>query len=136
MAQLTANKARAYELGEIGEHAVAASARIFEGSAIGFASGYARQLVAADKFGGFALQEADNSAGSAGAIRVRARRRGEVEVSVAGASITSVGLPVYMSDGDTFTLTSSGNSKVGMVSRHVSSTTCVVAFDADLANFT
>lgn len=135
MTTLAANKARAYELGEIGEHPVAAAARIFEGCAVGLTAGTARKLVAADKFLGFALQEADNTAGAAGAINVRVRRKGMVEASVAGASNLSVGLPVYMSDDDDFTLTVTANSKVGFVARHVSGATCVVYFDADLANY-
>jgi hypothetical protein len=42
---------------------------------------------------------------------------------------------VYASDDDTFTLTSTSNSKIGFVRRHISSTTCLVEFDATLANY-
>lgn len=129
---LSANTPRTYQVGEQEEYPVAASAHIYEGSAVGEnAAGYARALVAADKFLGFAVFEADNSSGSAGDIRVEVKRKGSIVLDVATTAITSNDRPaVYASDDGTFTLVSSGNSKIGYVSRWISGTTCVVEFDA------
>jgi len=96
---------------------------------------FARPLTATDRFVGFAESPADNTGGANGAIRVRVRERGKVELIVTGADATKVGAPVYASDDGTFTLTATSNSKIGWVHRHVSSTTVVVAFDSVLANY-
>ena len=136
MATLGANKSRAYELGDAQEYPVVATDIIYEGSAVGEnASGYARPLVAGDPFLGFAMRKADNSAGVAGAIGVEVKRRGQIQLPVAGATaVTANDRPlVYASDDDTFTLTASTNSIIGRVSRWVSSGICVVEFDAALA---
>lgn len=136
MATLGADKARAYELGSIQEYPVIAADIIYEGAAVGEnASGYARPLAAGDPFLGFAESKVDNSAGAAGAASVRVRRRGQVQIPVAGATAVTAndGPLVYASDDDTFTLTASTNSIIGRVSRWVSSGICVVEFDAGLA---
>ena len=136
MTTLAAGKPRAYELGDGQEYPVIASDIIYEGAAVGEnASGYARPLVAGDPFLGFAKRTADNSAGLAGAINVEVKRRGQVQLAVAGATaVTANDRPlVYASDDDTFTLTASTNSIIGRVSRWISSGVCVVEFDANLA---
>lgn len=132
MATLSANKARPFELGDIQELPVIAADVIYEGAAVGDnGSGYARPLVAADPFLGFAERPADNSAGAAGAVNVRVRVRGQVQVPVTGAAgVGDVGETVYASDDDTFTLTAGSNTAIGKVSRWVTGTTCVVAFEA------
>lgn len=129
---LAANTPRTHQIGDHEEYPVAATSRVFEGSAVGEnASGYARPLVAADKFLGFAIEEANNTAGSAGAIRAIVRTKGRVPLTVVGSSITSNDRPdVYASDDGTFTLTSTGNSKIGYVSRWISGTDCIVEYDA------
>lgn len=136
MTTLAADKARAFELGTIQEYPVIAADIVYEGAAVGEnAAGYARPLVAGDPFLGFAESKADNSAGAAGAANVRVRRRGQVQIPVAGATAITAndGPLVYASDDDTFTLTASTNSIIGRVSRWVSSGVCVVEFDAGLA---
>jgi hypothetical protein len=72
MTTLAANKPRAYELGERNHFPVIASDIIYEGAAVGIvaATGHAQPLTSADKFGGFAVAKADNSAGTAAAINV------------------------------------------------------------------
>ena len=132
MPLLTANTPRDFQVGEREDYPVAASSVIYEGSAVGEnASGYARALVALDKFLGFAVFAADNSAGAAGAIRVEVRKKGNVRLAVVGSAITSNDRPaVYASDDGTFTLTSTGNSQIGYVSRWISGTDCIVEFDA------
>jgi hypothetical protein len=140
MAQLAANKKRIYGYQSNSPAApsfpspaigVKASTTIFEGSAVGIdaASGYARQLVAGDQFVGFAQGKADNSGGGNGAIDVKIQSRGYVTASLTVA-VTDIGKPIYMSDGDTFSLTQSTNSHVGVVHRFVDTSTCIVAFDA------
>ena len=132
MTTLAVNKARPFELAEIQEVPVIASDIIYEGAAVGDnASGLARPLVAGDPFLGFAERQADNSAGAASAINVRVRTRGFVVIPVTGASSTAdVSETVYASDDDTFTLTAGSNTAIGKVARWVTSTTCVVYFEA------
>lgn len=135
MTTLAANKPRAYELGKRNDIPVIASDIIYEGAAVGIvpASGHARPLAAGDRFGGFAVQQADNSAGSAADINVRVVQSGEIELSVSGAVITDVGQPVYATDDDTFVFSPVGGVFIGFVKRFVSSGVAVVGFDA--ANF-
>ena len=132
MTTLAADKARAFALGDIQELPMIAADIIYEGAAVGDnGSGLARPLVATDPFLGFAERTADNSAGAASAKNVRVRTRGQVQLTVVGASSAAdVSETVYASDDDTFTLTSTSNTAIGKVSRWVSGTTCIVAFEA------
>jgi hypothetical protein len=110
---------------------VIASDIIYEGAAVGAnTSGHMRPLVSGDFFRGFAERQADNSAGSATDINVKHTRRGIVQLTVTGASAaTDAGLPVYATDDDTFTLTPTG-SRIGTVAKWITSTTCLVLFEA------
>ena len=142
MTTLAANKPRAYELGERNHLPVIASDIIYEGAAVGVvdASGHARPLNAADRFAGFAVAKADNSAGAAAAIYVEVVKSGEIEIAVTGAVITDAGQPVYASDDDTFTFNPADGAFigfiptaavfVGFVKRFVSSGVAVVEFNA------
>lgn len=131
MTTLAKDTPRAWELGSINELPVVAADIIYEGAAVGDnGSGYARPLVAADPFRGFAESNADNSAGSAGDKNVRVREYGKVQLAISGLAITDVGKPVYASDDDTFTLTATSNSHIGRVVRFVSTGVGIVAFDA------
>ena len=132
MTTLAADKARAFELGDTQELPMIASDIIYEGAAVGDnASGLARPLVAADPFLGFAERTVDNSTGAASAKNVRVRTRGQVQLAVVGASSAAdVSETVYAADDDTFTLTAGSNTAIGKVSRWVSGTTCIVAFEA------
>lgn len=132
---LSANNARTFEEDlEFGDALVAASTTIYDGAILGLASGYARGLVAGDKFAGVALQKRDNSAGSAGDLKVRLRKRGYLVMNVTGASaVTDKGSTVYASADDTLTLTAGSNTAIGVVHRWVSGTQCIVWFDCDTA---
>jgi hypothetical protein len=133
MTTLAADTPRAYQQGDREDYPVIASDIIYEGAAVGEnASGYARPLVATDPFLGFAVSKVDNSAGAAGDKNVTVMTRGKVRLTVAGATaITANDRPaVYASDDNTFTLTSTSNSKIGYVSRWIASTDCIVEFDA------
>lgn len=132
MTTLTANTPRAFVQGDHNHIGVIASDIIYEGAAVGDnGSGYARPLSGGDPFRGFAIEKADNSSGSAGDITVQVRRKGAVQLSISGAVITDVGLPVYATDDDTFSFIKTGGSYIGRVKRFVSSGVVEVAFDLD-----
>lgn len=132
MTTLASNKPRAYEGGNRTDLPVVATDIIYEGAAVGLvkATGLARPLTAGDKFAGFAVEQADNSAGSASAINSRIIDIGKIQLAVTGAVITDVGQPVYASDDDTFTFVPTSNSFIGFVERFVSSGVVIVAFDS------
>lgn len=134
MATRSSDLARNFQLGVLEDYPVVASDIIFEGSAVGEnGSGYARPLVAADPFLGFAQRGVDNSAGSAGDKNVTVLTRGKVQLPIASIGITANDRPaVYASDDDTFTLTATSNSLIGYVSRWVETGVAIVEFDAAL----
>lgn len=132
MATLAVDKIRNFEtVGEIlNDLPVIASDIIYEGAAIGQSGGNMRPLVGGDSFKGFAFRQADNSLGAAGAVNVKTRCRGFVELDVTGVTgVTNHGATVYATDDDTFTLSSTGGSSIGKVHRWISSTKCIVFFE-------
>lgn len=132
MATLTANTPRNYELGQRNHIPVIAADIIYEGAAVGLVdgTGHARPLNAGDRFAGFAVAKADNSAGAAAAINVETYKSGQVQLSVSGAVITDVGQPVYATDDNTFVFSPVSAVFIGWVKRFVSSGVVVVDFDA------
>lgn len=138
MTTLAANSVRDFEAGfeELqNDLPIIASDTIFEGAAVGENGvGYMRPLVAGDPFVGFAVRQCANEApGAAGDKKVRLRSQGVVRLTVAGVTSIAVGqdgTDVYASDDDTFTLTASGNSKIGRLYRFVSSGIAFVYFQA------
>jgi len=130
MTTLAIDTPRTYEQGCLNDVPMIAADIIFEGAAVGSSGGYARPLVAADVFLGMAIQNCDNSLGAAGAEYVKVQPKGEVQLAVASVAITSIGLPVYASDDNTFTLVSTSNSLIGKVKRFISSGICIVSFNA------
>jgi hypothetical protein len=136
MATLTVDKPRIFDEGYAflsNEHPVIASDIIYAGAAVGESGsdGTARPLAAADNFLGFATEKADNSSGSAGDKRVKVRMAGVARLAVTNVtSEADTGLSVYASDDDTFTTTGAGNTLIGRIIRWVSSTTCMVHFQA------
>jgi hypothetical protein len=145
MAQLTNPNPRAYEvLPQYHQYPVDASQTIYEGSAVdtpkvtsgGATAGYMRQLVALDLFIGFSNDTVSNASGAAGAVNVDVITEGVVKLNVVGASISAIGLDVYASDGNTFTITQSGNeyitdSSVGKIVKWLSGTSCLVKFHGE-----
>jgi hypothetical protein len=131
MTTLALNTIREFELGDRNAFDMATGAKIFQGAAVGIntATGYARPLNAGDLFVGFAESKMDNTLGQAGDLRVRVYDEGKVQLSIANLVITDVGKPVYASDDDTFTLTATGNSYVGKVTRFVSAGVGMVTFE-------
>lgn len=132
MTNLAADTARTFMSGDIEDLPVKASSTIYQGSAIGLTSGYARHLTAGDTFGGFA-DEGVASQTSDGDAYVQVRTRGRVELTITGVAVTDIGAPVFASDGNAFTLTQSTNSHIGRVARFVGTNTAIVAFDATRA---
>jgi len=132
MTTLAAEKPRTYSVGDYDDYPVIASDIIYQGAAVGEnAAGYARPLVAADPFLGFAEETCDNSAGAAGAKTVRVRTRGLIVLPIAAAAITiNDRQAVYASDDDTFTLTATSNSLIGYARRWISTGYVLVEFDA------
>ena len=128
---LSQNTQRPYEIGDFNEFPVLTNVKCYEGAlaSIQASSGYARPCTAGDLAAGFVLEPADNTGGASGAIRVRVREWGKVQLAIAGLAITDIDKPVYASDDGTFTLTATGNTFVGIVSRFVSSGVGVVEFD-------
>lgn len=132
MTQLTTATARIYMQGDILDLPVKASSAIYEGSAIGNASGYHRQLAAGDKFAGFALQDVASQT-SDGDATVKTRRQGRIVLTIASVAVTDIGKPVYATDGNAFTLTASTNAHIGRVESVYGTNLAVVAYDADRA---
>lgn len=136
MATLAANQPRVYEFNEdfvYNDVDAVASDIIYEGAAVGesASTGTGRPLVAADTFLGFAIKKCDNSAGAASAAVIRVAQKGTIKLAVTGvAGVADVGATVYATDDNTFTLTASGASAIGKITRHVSSTTVMVRFEA------
>ncbi|WP_420578789.1 hypothetical protein [Oceaniradius stylonematis] len=132
MTTLAANSLRTYQLGEKNEFPAIGSDIIYQGAAVGLAlaTGLARPLVAGDRFAGFAEAKADNAAGAASAVNVNTVKRGRIQLPIAGLVITDVGLPVYATDDNAFTLSPVGASFIGFVDRFVSAGVGIVAFDA------
>ena len=130
MTQLSANLARTYELGDNTDIPVKSAEAIYEGSAVGVTSGYARQLSAGDIFAGFA-QAGVAAPSTDGGDTVRVKTKGKVVLTISSVAVTDIGKPVYASDGATFTLTASTNSHIGRVVRVYGTDLAVVAFDAE-----
>ena len=132
MTTLSADKRRDLILGDVNEIPMIATDIIYEGAAVGLviASGHARPLTSVDKFAGFAEQMCDNSAGAAAAKKVRIISKGVVKLSISGAVITDVGLPVYATDDDTFVFLPTGGVFIGFTRRWHESAVMSVEFDA------
>lgn len=130
---LSANTPRVYEIGELNDLPVKATSVIYEGSAVGITSGYARALVAGDIFVGFAQAKVTGGAAD-GDTRVNARIRGLIKLTITSIAVTDIGKPVYASADGTFTLTQSTNSRIGTVHRYVTTDTCIVSFEGSAAS--
>lgn len=125
---LSADTNRVFELGTQTTVPVKASAQIYLGAAVGFTSGYARGLIAGDDFAGFALE---NKLGTTdGAVNCAVSPAGKVSLSISSIAVTDIGKPVYASADGTFTLTQGSNSKIGTVSRWVSTGVAIVNYGA------
>ena len=117
MTQLTEATARIYVQGDIDDLPVKATSAIFEGSAVGFVSGYHRQLAATDEFAGFAMQDVASQTLD-GDANVKVRKSGRVVVTVTSVAVTDIGKALFATDGNTFTLTQGSAAHVGRSPPH------------------
>lgn len=129
MTNLATATARIYLQGDIDDLPVKASSAIYEGSAIGNASGYHRHLAATDKFAGFALCDVASQTNDGDAY-VRVRTKGRIVLTITSVAVTDIGKPVYATDGNAFTLTASTNTHIGRVASVYGTNLAVVEFDA------
>ncbi|MGO9787563.1 MAG: hypothetical protein ACLPL5_12260 [Stellaceae bacterium] len=137
MAQLTVPNPRTFDLtADVSRiDFPQAAEKTFEGSALGDKSGLGnvRQLVAGDKFIGFAdiAGYQDNSAGTDGSMTIPIIDKCNVWLNVASASTMPIGSKVFASDGNTFTVASAAgaNSQIGCIRQKTagSSTYCSVS---------
>lgn len=127
---LSADVKRTYGVPGINSVPVKATSQIYEGSAVGMTSGYARALVAGDIFVGFSLENVLGGA-TDGAKYVAVQGSGLVQLAISALAVTDIGLDVYASADGTFTLTQSTNSPIGRVHRWVSTGVGIIAFNAD-----
>lgn len=107
----------------------AASQKYYQGTFAGLnaSSGAVRPLVAGDRFLGLVPEQVDNSSGSAGDKQLRLEGGIEIKRAVTGASaVGDRGKAVYATDDNVLTLSSAGNSLVGVVSEWLTGTTCWV----------
>ena len=119
-------------LGDVNSFPMIADDIIYTRSAVGLvdASGHARPLTSADKFGGFCRKKADNSGGSAAALNVDVMKRGTLQLPITGAVITDVDNPVFASDDNLFSFSPVGGVYIGIMTRFISSGVGEVTFDA------
>ena len=127
---LSANTIRSFGWGNVTQYPVLASQTIYEGSAVGLSSGYARALTAGDIFLGFACGKAVEASAVNGGENVQVFKAGIVDVTITSVAVTDVGKFVYASDDGTFTLTQGSNSFIGKVQKYVTTNTASVEFDA------
>jgi hypothetical protein len=130
MTALATDANRVYELGDINQVPVKASAIIYQGAAVGgHSSGYARPIANGDKFLGFADEKIDNSGGGDGIKTVRVRKRGAILLDISGVALGDIGKSVYATDDNTFTLSDTNAVYIGQISRIDSSDLALVEFD-------
>lgn len=116
---------------ELRSFELAPAAHVYKGALVGLGSdGYAHGLVAGDTFVGIAYEEMDNTSGSYGRRSVRVHTLGDFGHALAGATIADVGRPVFASMDDTLTLSSDGNSYVGIVVNLIMGGEVMVRLDA------
>lgn len=111
---------------------VAASTHIYQGTLVFVAAGYADDDTGsgANRFGGIAIEEKDNSSGSAGDLAVEVWNKGVFTLVGSGFAQTSVGKDVFASDNYTITLTASASTvRIGRIVEYISATKVRVLID-------
>jgi len=127
---LSARTPRTYEVDSIYDQLpVKASAVIYEGAAIGMASGYARGLIGTDLFAGFAAESITGTSADGG-VYVTVRRKGYIKLTVGVAAVTDWGVGVYATADGSFTLTASTNPLVGKIVHWWATGIVTVAFNS------
>lgn len=137
---LTADSPQVLVTGDMNSVPIIDNDIVFEGAMVGLSvttdePGYGKPLaagaVAADEiFLGHAIEKVDNTGGAKGAKNIRLRSgRYRLLCTLTGVLITDVGAPVYASDDETLTKTSTLNSYVGRVSRYVTTNKAEIEFE-------
>jgi hypothetical protein len=129
MTTLAANEPNVRVLGGLNDIPMVTADTIYEGSMVGDnGAGYARPLVAGDKFLGHCMEKVVN-AGAAGAktVKVWGGQRYRMSVELVGV-ITDYNQPVYASDDSVLTYLATDNTFVGVVTRYESATRMEVEF--------
>ncbi|MCK4659166.1 MAG: hypothetical protein KAV82_06550 [Phycisphaerae bacterium] len=115
---------------ELRSYPVAGSTHIYKGGFITLdGDGYAEALAAGNRFLGIAYEEADNSSGSDGDIRVRVFTLGDFGHTLTGATVADVGRAVFADADNTLTFTPGGNTFVGYVKDWVTTNQIVLRLD-------
>ncbi len=79
-------------------------------------------LAVSEVFAGIAIEEVDNSAGSAGDVSCRVKCEGRFLLTGSGFVQGDLGEVVYASDDETITKTAGTNPPIGMIDGYVSAT--------------
>jgi hypothetical protein len=131
MVALSTDVNRTYELGNINQIPVKGGSLIYQGAAIGSnASGCAKSIQSGDKFLGFAEERIDNSKGADGEKNIRIRKRGALLLEISNLTLADINKPVYATDDNSFTLSSTNAVCIGQVSRIDASGLALVEFDS------
>jgi len=108
---------------------VKGSTTVYKGALVGItAAGYARGLVAGDRFAGVAYEEMAN-AGADGAKTVRVYTSGDYVHPLTGAVQADAGRPVFASADGTLVFTGAGNSYVGVAQDYSASNEIILRID-------
>lgn len=110
---------------------VAASKRLYRGTLVFGASGYGTDVIAAgaNPFLGVAVDEADNSSGSAGDVSVEVEREGRFLLTGASLTQAMVGTRCYATDNYTITNVAEDKTYIGVFDEFVSATECWIRID-------
>jgi len=135
MANLTGPSPRTYEVNADPNELdyPQGSEQTWEGSALtdagspGSGTNVAHTLIAGENFLGFANTSQNNASGTAFST-INVKGKGCAKLTVTGVTAASIGASVYASDGNTFTLTSTSNTRIGTVKQIISGTLCLVQF--------
>lgn len=122
MTTLSAARTRAYANSHINGLPILTSTTIWAGGAVGInpITRAVRALVGGDLFVGFAQSSVNHVPGQQRDTAVSIVQSGQVTLAVSGAVQADVGKDVYATDDDTFTLSSTGASFVGVAKQLVS----------------
>ena len=130
MAALSASKNRYSKKGNIVAFPMVASDIIYRGSFVMInSSGYAAPAAtgAGSRGAGFAMDEVDNSSGSAGDLSVRVEVQDHHYIDgMSGLTQADIGKTVYASTDNDFSLTQGNDVPVGVIVEVLSATECVV----------
>jgi hypothetical protein len=106
---------------------------IYDGSILSYNSaGYAGAFALGERFAGHAMEGKDNSAGSAGDVKIRAARgRYILKVTLSGVAITDAAIRASVYAQDSGTLSLSTGLRVGRVVEYLSANTALVEFNTE-----